>query len=163
MLMCICLMMLFEHVKLVPQRCILRQHTVILCGSPDGGTVNAVLGCKSSQLPSPVSNLSRLTCTVIALTVRRTARTLNQQGLRIHAASKSCHQGDRDGHAASQACHQGGRDGHAYQSSLCVRTVQTARVDLGTVHCITLPEQRLEHTQSFRDTSSQTCWSFFLH
>ena len=43
--------------------------------------------------------------------------------------------------------------------SLCVRTT----IDVGAMHCIVLPEQRLEHTQSFRDTASHTCWSFFLH
>ena len=48
---------------------------------------------------------------------------------------------------AGMPCHQGGRDGHAHQSSLCVRTT----IDVGAMHCITLPEQRLEHTHSFQD------------
>ena len=51
-LMCICLLMLLEHAKFVPQRSILCQHSVILCGSSDGGTKHAV-GLQKFAVPEP--------------------------------------------------------------------------------------------------------------
>jgi hypothetical protein len=50
--MCICLLMLLEHAKFVPQRSILCQHSVILCGSSDGGTEHAV-GLQKIAAPEP--------------------------------------------------------------------------------------------------------------
>ena len=49
-LMC---MMLLEHAKFVPQRSILCQHSVILCGSSDGGTEHAVLRVQKFAAPEP--------------------------------------------------------------------------------------------------------------
>ena len=71
-LMCICLLMLLEHAKFVPQRSILCQHLVILCGSSDGGTEHAV-GLQKFAVPEPREQVVKVHLhSEIIITVTRT-------------------------------------------------------------------------------------------
>ena len=71
-LMCICLLMLLEHAKFVPQRSILCQHSVILCGSSDGGTEHAV-GLQKFAVPEPREQVVKVHLhSEIIITVSRT-------------------------------------------------------------------------------------------
>jgi hypothetical protein len=56
-LMCICLLMLLEHVKFVLQICILRQHKLIPFRSPHGGTEHRV---QKFAAPEPRENVVKV-------------------------------------------------------------------------------------------------------
>ena len=74
-LMC---MMLLEHAKFVPQRSILCQHSVILCGSSDGGTEHAV-GLQKFAVPEPREQVVKVHLhSEIIITVSRTHSDINK-------------------------------------------------------------------------------------